>query len=102
MIDKAGVAIAESGKTIDLITIDEVAGLPSLQSIQVDQQPPAADIDPANDVCVLPYSSGTTGLPKGVMLMPRNVVAQLHQLDAIEKVGMVIIMMHGLMRGSRS
>ena len=72
-------------------------------------------IDPANDLAVLPYSSGTTGLPKGVMLTHRNIVAQLKQIDAIENIempallgvlpffhiyGMVIIMMHGLMRGA--
>lgn len=38
------------------------------------------DIDPANDVAVLPYSSGTTGLPKGVMLTHRNLVANLAQI----------------------
>jgi acyl-CoA synthetase (AMP-forming)/AMP-acid ligase II len=36
----------------------------------------AAAIDPAEDVVVLPYSSGTTGLQKGVMLTHRNLVAQ--------------------------
>jgi acyl-CoA synthetase (AMP-forming)/AMP-acid ligase II len=40
---------------------------------------PAIDIDPAVDAAVLPYSSGTTGLPKGVMLTHRNLVANLVQ-----------------------
>lgn len=38
-----------------------------------------ADVDPAEDVVVLPYSSGTTGLPKGVMLTHRNLAANLVQ-----------------------
>jgi acyl-CoA synthetase (AMP-forming)/AMP-acid ligase II len=37
-------------------------------------------IDPAEDVVALPYSSGTTGLPKGVMLTHRNIVANLCQI----------------------
>ncbi len=36
-------------------------------------------VDPAEQVIVLPYSSGTTGLPKGVMLTHRNLVANLAQ-----------------------
>ncbi|KAL8589754.1 hypothetical protein ACOMHN_027262 [Nucella lapillus] len=41
--------------------------------------PENVDIDPAKDVFLLPYSSGTTGLPKGVMLSHRNVVANILQ-----------------------
>jgi acyl-CoA synthetase (AMP-forming)/AMP-acid ligase II len=113
LADKARQAITESGRAIELFTIDEVAGLPSLASIAIDTDPPPVTIDPANDLCVLPYSSGTTGLPKGVMLTHRNLVAQLNQIEAIETVempallgalpffhiyGMVIILMHGFMR----
>jgi acyl-CoA synthetase (AMP-forming)/AMP-acid ligase II len=113
LADKAKAAIAESGRPIELFTIDETPGVPSLASLAIDKDPPAVTIDPVNDLCVLPYSSGTTGLPKGVMLTHRNVVAQLNQIEAIETVdmpallgvlpffhiyGMVIILMHGFMR----
>ncbi|KAL2652732.1 hypothetical protein R1flu_020860 [Riccia fluitans] len=39
---------------------------------------PSVSISP-DDVCLLPYSSGTTGMPKGVMLTHRNMVANLCQ-----------------------
>jgi len=34
-----------------------------------------------DDTAVLPYSSGTTGLPKGVMLSHRNIVSNIAQLN---------------------
>ena len=40
---------------------------------------PDVSIDPANDVVAMPYSSGTTGMPKGVMLTHRNLVANIAQ-----------------------
>ena len=51
----------------------------------VDGNPPAAKIDPREDLVALPYSSGTTGLPKGVMLTHYNVVANLTQVDGVEQ-----------------
>jgi 4-coumarate--CoA ligase len=36
----------------------------------------------ADDLAVLPYSSGTTGLPKGVMLTHANLVANLLQIES--------------------
>ncbi|HUQ51134.1 MAG TPA: AMP-binding protein, partial [Gammaproteobacteria bacterium] len=42
---------------------------------------PRATIEP-HDLVLLPYSSGTTGLPKGVMLTHANLVANILQVDA--------------------
>jgi acyl-CoA synthetase (AMP-forming)/AMP-acid ligase II len=40
-------------------------------------------IDPANDTAAMLYSSGTTGLPKGVELTHRNLVAALTQCEGL-------------------
>ena len=115
LADKDSAAIAAASHPIDLLTFDDTPGITTLASIAIDSDPPTVSIDPATDVVVLPYSSGTTGLCKGVMLTHRNLVAQLNQIDAIENVhtpallgvlpffhiyGMVIIVMHGFMRVS--
>ena len=42
-------------------------------------KPSSVDIDPREDLCVLPYTSGTTGLPKGVMLTHHNIVCNVLQ-----------------------
>ena len=41
--------------------------------------PPELKLDPATHLAVLPYSSGTTGRAKGVMLTHRNLVANIAQ-----------------------
>jgi acyl-CoA synthetase (AMP-forming)/AMP-acid ligase II len=45
---------------------------------------PRVEINPREDLVALPYSSGTTGLPKGVMLTHYNLVANMRQMDGLE------------------
>jgi acyl-CoA synthetase (AMP-forming)/AMP-acid ligase II len=77
---------------------------------------PDVSIDPASDLAVLPYSSGTTGLPKGVMLTHHNLVANICQMQRAFPInagdtligvlpffhiyGMTVIMNQGLRAGA--
>ena len=63
-----------------IVVMGEAEGaipLASLFGPPIDQVP----VDYAEHVVVLPYSSGTTGLPKGVMLTHRNLVANIAQME---------------------
>ena len=62
-------------------------GATSFAALLEEQRPvPAIDLGP-DDLACLPYSSGTTGLPKGVMLSHRNLVASLCQTRAVHRAG---------------
>ncbi|GAA1451433.1 AMP-binding protein [Nesterenkonia lacusekhoensis] len=67
-----------------IIMLDEDGIHPSLLTLLGEEhEAPDPQIDPAEHVAVLPYSSGTTGVPKGVMLTHRNLVANTLQLEGL-------------------
>lgn len=79
----------------EIVVLDGAEGHTDLRTILSGTAAvPEADLDPAVDLAVLPYSSGTTGLPKGVMLTHRNLVANVAQcervLDTIDERSVVL------------
>jgi acyl-CoA synthetase (AMP-forming)/AMP-acid ligase II len=69
-------------------TCDRVEGRRCVQDLLAATGPaPEVAVDAAEDVAVLPYSSGTTSLPKGVMLTHASIGVNLRQIDALHTMG---------------
>lgn len=82
---EAAAKLAAEGRPIaGIVVCDGAPGHRSLADLLAAGGPePDPLIDPGTDVAVLPYSSGTTGLPKGVMLTHRSISTNLAQIDAL-------------------
>jgi acyl-CoA synthetase (AMP-forming)/AMP-acid ligase II len=76
--DEAGVA-----EVVVFGEAERATPFASLLTTGADPHDVRIDIDPASDLAALPYSSGTTGLPKGVELTHANLVAQARQGQAV-------------------
>lgn len=115
LVGKAQEAAAKS-MVEEIIVFGEAEGAVPFGSLLVDGPAPDVKIDPAEDLVALPYSSGTTGFSKGVMLTHRNLVANLVQSAACIEIaedeklmaflpffhiyGMTVIMNAGLRHGA--
>lgn len=90
--DKAREAAAGVRRRVEVLELDELTEAPSASRARLARRhgsaldPGPFDVgvlDSATALAALPYSSGTTGLPKGVMLTHRNLVANLTQHEGV-------------------
>ncbi|XP_037293349.1 probable 4-coumarate--CoA ligase 3 isoform X2 [Manduca sexta] len=83
-------ALQLAQKDLPIIGLNDGTGLPSgvisFQEFVIDSNPDLSVLKEVSkkpeDIAFLPYSSGTTGLPKGVELTNRNVVANCVQQES--------------------
>ncbi|XP_077991405.1 uncharacterized protein LOC144445653 [Glandiceps talaboti] len=88
-VDKAKEAAERVGniKGIYVVGDEHVDGCIPFSTFMKDDGsafPTDIKINPKEDVVILPYSSGTTGLPKGVMITHHNIISNVEQTTKAE------------------
>lgn len=87
-LDTARRAAELVGGIEEIFVCDRAEGHTSILDMLTTTAPePMITIDPAEDIAALPYSSGTTGVPKGVMLTHRSMATNLEQLRPFVPMG---------------
>lgn len=82
-LDKA-LEAAEDAGIEEVFVFGEGEGATPFAELLVDNgRATQVEVDAREDLVALPYSSGTTGLPKGVMLTHYNLVANLRQMEGL-------------------
>ncbi|MFF7354323.1 MULTISPECIES: 4-coumarate--CoA ligase family protein [Streptomyces] len=88
LLETARRAAELAGGVREIFVCDSAPGHRSLADMLATTAPePHPAIDPDEDIAALPYSSGTTGLPKGVMLTHRQIATNLAQLESAVPTG---------------
>lgn len=85
-LDVATEALAGT-KVEEIAVIGVAEGATLLEGLMGDPLTKQVPVDLDAHVAVLPYSSGTTGLPKGVMLSHRNLVVNVDQFLGVTGIG---------------
>ncbi|KAI0228793.1 4-coumarate--CoA ligase 1 [Lamellibrachia satsuma] len=76
----------------DIVVFGDAAGCRPFSTLLQDDGkcfPENLDWEPQEDLVALPFSSGTTGLPKGVMLTHYNLIANVDQIRSDDVTGYV-------------
>jgi acyl-CoA synthetase (AMP-forming)/AMP-acid ligase II len=83
LLDRA-LAAAEKAGVEEVVVFGEADGATPFRELLDHQHPSARTAtDPDGELAALPYSSGTTGLPKGVELTHANLVTNVRQAEAV-------------------
>jgi len=115
-LDNASQAAGKSGVEEVFVLGDALGATSVTELFSASTDAPSVDIESQKDLAVLPYSSGTTGFPKGVMLTHHNLVSNVSQFHGAHPIdssdifigllpffhiyGMTVLMNGGLRKGA--